>query len=74
MQLRGDRNQCQGCKSYFNSTTAFEKHRVGEFGVDRRCLSADEMQAKGMKVNADGFWISKPMGTDAVSRLPVSAN
>ena len=74
MRLRGDRNQCQCCKTYFNSTTAFEKHRVGELGVDRRCLVADEMQAKGMKVNADGFWISKPMSADTVSRLPVGAN
>lgn len=54
--LRGDRNQCGMCGQYFNSTHAFDKHRTGEFGVDRRCLSDDEMRAKGMHLPADGFW------------------
>jgi hypothetical protein len=55
--LRGDRNQCQGCKEYFNSTSAFDKHRVGEFGKDRRCRTTEEMTALGMGLNADGFWV-----------------
>lgn len=56
MKLRGDRNQCPSCSAYFNSTSAFEKHRIGRFGIDRRCLSVDEMQARGMVLRADGFW------------------
>jgi hypothetical protein len=59
--LSGDRNQCQGCKTYFNSTKAFDKHRTGKHGVDRRCLTEDEMLAKGMSLNKDGFWITKAM-------------
>lgn len=59
--LRGDRNQCQGCKAYFNSTHAFEKHRVGEHGKDRRCLNADEMRAKGMVLGDDEFWRGSAM-------------
>lgn len=59
--LRGDRNQCQGCMEYFNSTHAFEKHRVGEHGKDRRCLSRQEMLAKGMVLGADGFWRGSAM-------------
>ena len=31
MKLTGDRNQCQACKEYFNSTHAFDKHRTGDF-------------------------------------------
>lgn len=54
--LRGDRNQCPACNEYFNSTHAFEKHRHGEYGIDRRCLTADEMTAKGMHLGSDGFW------------------
>jgi len=57
--LTNDRNQCQGCKTYFNSTYAFDKHRRGEHGHNRRCLTEAEMLAKGMSVNKDGFWITK---------------
>lgn len=64
MKLSGDRNQCQGCKQPFNSSYAFDKHRVGEFGKDRRCLTQSEMLAKGMGTNTAGFWVSALM-TDA---------
>lgn len=63
MNLTGDRNKCCGCNEFFNSTAAFDKHRVGEFGSPhdpRRCLKVTEMVAKGMTKNADGWWITKP--------------
>lgn len=56
--LRGDRNQCPSCSLYFNSTFAFDKHRTGKHGVDRRCMTMEEMLAAGMAQRADGFWIS----------------
>jgi hypothetical protein len=59
MKLRGQKNQCQGCKEYFNSNIAFEKHRTGQHGVDRRCRTRDEMIAKGMSLNAHSFWITE---------------
>jgi len=59
MKLRGQKNQCQGCKRYFNSNTAFEMHRTGRHGVDRRCMTEEEMTAKGMLMNATSFWVSK---------------
>ena len=59
--LRGDRNQCQGCKEYFNSTGAFEKHRTGQYGVDRRCRTPEEMIAKGFSLNAAGYWVASKM-------------
>lgn len=61
MKLTGDRNQCQACKVYFNSTNAFDKHRTGDFGHDRRCLTEPEMLAKGMAKSGSGFWVGKPM-------------
>lgn len=61
MKLSGDRNQCQGCKGYFNSSFAFDKHRRGEHGIDRHCLTEEEMREKGMDKNAAGFWISAAM-------------
>ena len=59
MKLTGSRNQCQACKQYFNSNPAFEKHRVGKHGVDRRCRTTQEMTAKGMLINHAGFWVTK---------------
>ena len=59
--LRGDRNQCQSCKEYFNSSGAFEKHRTGKYGVDRRCRTPEEMIEKGFSLNAAGYWIASKM-------------
>lgn len=70
MKLRGDRNQCPTCGLYFNSTAAFEKHRVGDFqrssekrpnryGTVRRCMATWEMLVRGMAVNAAGFWVTE---------------
>lgn len=71
LTLSGDRNQCCGCHEYFNSTFAFDKHRTGEFGKDRRCLTSDEMRAKGMSKNAAGFWISAAMPAErAMTNTP----
>ena len=58
--LTGFRNECPTCDELFNSIYAFEAHRVGEIGVDRRCLGVEGMLEKGMAKNADGFWVSKP--------------
>jgi len=54
----GDRNQCPTCHKYFNSTSAFDKHRTGEMGTkERRCMPTKEMEAKKMCLNETGFWI-----------------
>ena len=71
MKLSGDRNQCQGCKEFFNSSAAFDKHRTGEHGKDRRCRSVPEMAAKGMARNAAGFWVGSPMPFDILRSVPM---
>jgi hypothetical protein len=58
VKLSGDRNQCAGCSEVFNSTAAFDKHRIGAFGVDRRCATVQQMREKGMVKNAAGYWIT----------------
>jgi len=58
--LTGSRNECPTCDELFNSIRAFEAHRVGQIGVDRRCLGVEGMLAKGMAKNAAGFWVSIP--------------
>ena len=42
--------KCAKCLRYFTSTTEFDAHRTGPFGHRpslRRCLTDDEMTAKG---------------------------
>ena len=60
-KLTGDHNMCTTCGEYFNSSRAFDKHRTGQHGVDRRCMSPDEMRAAGMTKNAGDWWITSAM-------------
>lgn len=57
-ELKGDKNQCAGCGELFKSTAAFDKHRTGDFGIDRRCMNTEQMLAKKMAKNAHGFWVT----------------
>lgn len=56
--LRGQRNECPTCGELFNSNAAFDKHRTGHFGIDRRCMTVEEMHGKGMCKNAGGWWVT----------------
>jgi len=67
--LKGDKNQCQGCKEYFNSIKAFDMHRTGKHGVDRRCMTVDEMTEKGMSLNASEFWITEKKSQQLIDQL-----
>jgi uncharacterized C2H2 Zn-finger protein len=58
MKLTGQRNQCPTCGEFFRSNAAFDKHRTGRHGVDRRCMTVEEMQANRMAKNAAGFWVT----------------
>lgn len=58
------RCRCSGCGHYFNSVAAFDEHRIGNIMVDgvrkkipRRCLTVEEMDARGMAVNSSGYWV-----------------
>ena len=64
LTLRGDHNQCPGCGELFNSTAAFEKHRVGEHTDNqRRCLTPIEMRQRGMVQVEGGWWVTKLRAT-----------
>jgi uncharacterized C2H2 Zn-finger protein len=56
VKLTHNRNQCPRCEELFNSLSAFEKHRIGAHGVDRRCMTRDEMLSAGMFLPDDSFW------------------
>jgi hypothetical protein len=55
--LTGSRCRCRECGDVFNSVTAFDRHRVGKYPNQRRCMSAAERRAEGMSRNDAGFWI-----------------
>lgn len=73
-QLNGSRNQCPTCKEYFNSNGAFDKHRTGSHGVNRRCMTIDEMLEKGMAIRADGFWVATPMDEELINKRKRNKN
>lgn len=37
------------------------KHRTGEFDLNRRCMTPEEMRAIGMILRPNGFWIGQEM-------------
>ena len=57
-KLTGNRCQCTACGEYFSSERSFDRHRIGQFGIDRRCMTADAMTADGWARNARGFWLT----------------
>tara|TARA_R110002126_G_scaffold211410_1_gene358010 strand:+ start:2258 stop:2539 length:282 start_codon:yes stop_codon:yes gene_type:complete len=68
MKLGMSRNQCGACGQYFNSNSSFGKHRTGDFGIDRRCLNVEEMEAKKMEKNAAGFWTNGLMDQSIIEK------
>ena len=61
-RLTGSRCRCATCGQHFNSLSTFDRHRVGGWmgnGVDRRCLTVDEMSLRGWSRNLCGFWIER---------------
>jgi hypothetical protein len=51
--------QCAACGKYFTSPYAFDEHRLTPKGDGiRRCLSGDEMAARGFIRKPSGHWTS----------------
>jgi hypothetical protein len=70
--LTGNRCECGGCRLRFNSTSAFDLHRAGEYGIGRYCRQPGEMLALGMSVNELGFWIERRRKNIVEKRRPRS--
>ena len=57
----------RGCGEFFNSISAFDRHRGTPYCVNgtprsrsfRRCLTAEEIFLKGLTQNTSGFWIKE---------------
>lgn len=58
-KLTGTRCQCTVCGELFASPRAFDRHRVGPYGLGlRRCLAPTELRAHGWAQTDAGFWLT----------------
>jgi len=69
LKLTGRRCQCCGCGEHFNGERGFDRHRVGAFGVNRRCLTVPEMLALGWFCNPAGFWAMSRLDSAGRARI-----
>jgi len=69
-RLTGTRCECGACHQRFNSTSAFDLHRAGTYGIHRHCREPSEMLALGMSINEHGFWIERRRGEARQKRGP----
>lgn len=58
LRVGGSACQCADCNKFFRSASGFDKHRTGDQD-HRRCLTTEEMEAIGMAVNAEGYWVAE---------------
>lgn len=58
LPLYTDKCRCMACGEYFNSSSAFTKHRVGPLGHARRCLTPAQLRARGWFLTDTGHWAS----------------
>lgn len=50
-------SRCRECNQVFAGIVAFDAHRTGSFTrKQRRCLTQDEMKARGLTRNEKGWW------------------
>jgi hypothetical protein len=70
-------NQCSVCSRLFTGIDAFDRHRTGTYGEPsdpRRCLSEEEMEAKGFKQSKrTGMWhrgVPLQAGGEALAGAP----
>jgi len=50
--------ECPVCGEEFRSPEGFELHRRGTIDA-RRCLTPREMVARGLRRNAEGWWVTR---------------
>jgi hypothetical protein len=53
MPLTGSDCQCSVCNRIFKGERAFDAHRKGKIGVDRRCVNPETV---GLHLNARNRW------------------
>lgn len=60
LPLGSEMCECPTCHLFFSTTANFDRHRIGPYHDNsRRCLTPQEMEAKGM-VERRGVWRQQP--------------
>jgi hypothetical protein len=51
--------ECAECGRVFGGLSGFDLHRMGQARdpYDWRCATDDELQAKGLSLSANGWWV-----------------
>ncbi len=49
--------ECLGCGALFLGVPAFDAHRVGRHGHDRRCATTADMLGAGLAQDERGVWV-----------------
>ena len=49
--------ECIGCGALLLGVPAFDAHRTGRHGIDRRCATPAEMVKAGLAQDGRGVWI-----------------
>jgi hypothetical protein len=63
--MRYTRSECAACGVVFAGVRAFDAHRVGSYQSNtRHCLTASEMRAQGMTLDARGWWMLPELPQD----------
>lgn len=76
-RLTGNRCECPTCGELFSRTRAFDRHRIGayakpgEWKDSRRCLTPEEMTARGWQRNAAGAWVMQAFDAAGKARTGV---
>jgi hypothetical protein len=67
------RCECRCCGLRFKSESAYDAHRVGTYGIDRRCLTEAELRARGYEPDPRGYF-RKPYPAGRAWRGAVPTN
>ena len=49
---------CMACSKEFRTTAEFDRHRTGQHGKDRHCMTTQEMQDEGWQLTTSNLWRS----------------
>ena len=49
--------ECMGCGALFLGVPAFDAHRIGRHGRDRRCATTADMLGAGLAQDERGVWL-----------------
>jgi len=63
-KLTGKRCQCGGCEEVFSTEANFNRHRKGEYGKDRHCLSPETVGLVLGETASGTIWKMPGMNAD----------